>query len=196
MFANRFTALIDACSLAGAVKRNVLLTLAEGEFYRLRWSKKILDETQKAIESILDGKGDAASAAKALSSRTVMEEAFEDAIVDNYDAFLCVGDGLPDKNDAHVLAAALKTQAQVIVTDNLKDFPIIILAPLNIEALSTDQFVANTIDLNTSKAVAALRTMRERLNRPSMTAEALLTSMDAVGLSETVNSLRPHIDLL
>lgn len=38
MFANRFTALIDACALAGALKRNLLLTLAEAEFFRLRWS--------------------------------------------------------------------------------------------------------------------------------------------------------------
>ena len=56
MFANRFTALIDACALAGALKRNLLLTLAEAEFFRLRWSDQILDETEAAIEAILTGK--------------------------------------------------------------------------------------------------------------------------------------------
>ena len=196
MFANRFTAFVDACSLAGAVKRNLILSLAEGEFFRLRWSEMVLDETQKAIEEILRTKGDQSFAEKAVSARMYMQEAFEDAIVDDYESFLCVGEDLPDEDDAHILAAALKTQAQIIITDNLPDFPSRVLVPLNIEALSTDQFLANTIDLNSSKAVAVLREMRLRLKRPEMTAEALLMRMDAVGLSETVNILRPHIDLL
>lgn len=53
MFANRFTALIDACALAGALKRNLLLTLAEAEFFRLRRSETILDETESAIVAML-----------------------------------------------------------------------------------------------------------------------------------------------
>lgn len=38
MFANRYTALIDACTLADVFRRNLLLTLAEAEFFRVRWS--------------------------------------------------------------------------------------------------------------------------------------------------------------
>lgn len=65
MFANRFTALADACVLAGALKRNLILSLAKADFFRVRWSQPILDETQKAIEEILVGKGDEQSVAKA-----------------------------------------------------------------------------------------------------------------------------------
>jgi hypothetical protein len=53
VFANRFTALIDACSLAGALNRDLLLTLAEASFFRLRWSGPILDETERAVARIL-----------------------------------------------------------------------------------------------------------------------------------------------
>ena len=42
MFANRFTVLVDACSLFSPLTRNFLLSLAEGEFFRLRWSARIL----------------------------------------------------------------------------------------------------------------------------------------------------------
>ncbi len=49
MFANRYTAFIDACTLAGTLKRNLLLTLAEAEFFRVRWSEQVLDETEAAI---------------------------------------------------------------------------------------------------------------------------------------------------
>jgi hypothetical protein len=49
VFANRFTAFIDACTLASALRRNLLLTLAEAEFFRVRWSKDVMDETEKGI---------------------------------------------------------------------------------------------------------------------------------------------------
>lgn len=57
MFANRYTAFIDACTLASALKRNLLLTLAEAEFFRVRWSVRVMDETQRAIATILIDKG-------------------------------------------------------------------------------------------------------------------------------------------
>lgn len=69
---------------------------------------------------------------------------------------------LPDAGDHHVLAAALKTQAQTIVTENLRDFPAAILAPLGIEA------------------------------RPAMTAETMLRDMEARVLVATVGVLAPH----
>lgn len=54
MFANRFTAVVDACVLCSPLKRNVILSLAEAELFRVRWSDEILDETEKAIEILLD----------------------------------------------------------------------------------------------------------------------------------------------
>jgi len=56
LFANRYTVFIDACTLASALKRNLLLTLAEAEFFRVRWSVQVLDETQRAIATILTDK--------------------------------------------------------------------------------------------------------------------------------------------
>ena len=47
---------------------------------------------------------------------------------------LAVCEGMPDKKDRHVLAAAIKTRADVIVTDNLKHFPDHVLATFGIEA--------------------------------------------------------------
>ncbi|WP_293383326.1 PIN domain-containing protein [Phenylobacterium sp. SCN 70-31] len=129
MFANRFTALVDACSLAGVASRNLLLTLAEAEFFRLRWSDEILHETERAIARILSAQGVADAADQALRNRRAMEEAFEDAMVCGYADFLPTSAGLPDPKDAHVLAAALKTEAHMIVTENLKDFPALVLGP-------------------------------------------------------------------
>ncbi|MFZ2994826.1 hypothetical protein [Sphingobium sp.] len=52
MFANRYTALVDACTLVSALRRDLLLTLADAEFVRVRWSQRILDETRSALDKI------------------------------------------------------------------------------------------------------------------------------------------------
>ena len=193
MFANRYTALIDACTLAGTLKRNLLLTLAEAEFFRVRWSEKIMEETEIAIAKILRAKNAPDAEERAANARRAMEAAFEDALVEDYEHFLPACAGLPDGGDAHVLAAALKTQAATIVTENLRDFPDDHLGRLNVEARSADAFIADTIALDPGRAVAAIRRMRERLKKPEKTAELLLLDMEADGLTETVDVLRAHV---
>jgi hypothetical protein len=193
VFANRFTALVDACALAGALKRNLLLTLAEAEFFRLRWSDRILDETEAVIAAILSGKGVEDAAERAGRARAAMVAAFEEACVGDFAGMMGAVIGLPDENDRHVVAAALKIRASIIVTDNLKDFPERVLTPLNLEARSADAFIADTIALDPGRAVAAIRRMRERLKRPEKTAEILLLDMEAAGLTETVDVLKPHM---
>lgn len=192
MFANRFTALIDACVLAGSLRRNLVLTLAEAEFFRVRWSAQILDETERAIASILAERSVADYATRAARVRASMERAFEDAMVDDFASFLCACQSLLDPNDAHVAAAALKTQAAVIVTDNLRDFPASVLDPLNLDVRSADDFIVDTIALDEGKAVTAIRRMRERFARPEKNAGQLLLDMEAVGLTSAVDVLRSH----
>lgn len=196
MFANRYTAFIDACSLAAALKRNLLLTLAEAGFFRVRWSEKVLDETRLAIEKILEAKNVPDAAERSVRAIALMKVAFEDAMVSSYDDFLDVCNKLPDPDDRHVVAAALKTQAAVIVTDNIRHFPTDVLVPLNIDACTTDAFIADTIELDTGRAVAAIRKMRERLKNPEKTAEVLLLDMEAAGLLQTVDLLRPEVQSL
>lgn len=196
MFANRYTAYIDACSLAGALKRNLLLTLAEAEFFRVRWSERVPQETAAAVSSMLIARNLPDAEARGHAAVSAMTEAFEDAMVSDYDDFLGVAARLPDQGDAHVLAAALKTRAHVVVTDNIRHFPADVLAALNIEAVTTDVFLANTITLDTGRAVSAVRRMRERLKRPERTPGQLLLDMEASGLTATVNVLRPYEESL
>lgn len=48
---------------------------------------------------------------------------------------------LPDPDDRHVLAAAVKAHAEVLVTFNGKDFPAEALAPWGVEAKHPDDFL-------------------------------------------------------
>jgi predicted nucleic acid-binding protein len=186
--ANQYTALIDACALAGALTRNMILSLAEAGFFRPRWSQDILSETERAICDILRKRGEATPATVAARQRAAITRAFPEASVEGYET-LVAGLDLPDQNDRHVLAAAIQARAAVIVTTNTKDFPSSYLATLNLQASTPDRFLADVIDLYTPDAVAALRTMRERFKRPELDAESLLRRMESVGLTDTVNLL-------
>jgi PIN domain len=125
-----------------------------------------------------------------------METAFEDAMVSDFDRFMSAAAGLPDPKDAHVVAAAIRTRASMIVTENLKHFPPENLATLNMEAKSAAEFIADTIALDEGRAVAAIRQMRERFNKPEITAEELVLKMEAEGMQEAVDLLRPYIESL
>lgn len=193
MFASRFTALLDACVLAPALTRNLLLSLAEADFYRARWSHRILDETQGAVERILTDRNVGDAAARALRARSAMERAFDEACVEGYEDLEATVPELPDEGDAHVIAAALQAGAAVIVTNNLRDFPGQALARLNLEVRDADTFLADTIDLDAARAIPAVRKMRLRLQRPEKTPEVLLLDMERFGLLQTVDVLRPHV---
>ncbi|QOV96510.1 PIN domain-containing protein [Novosphingobium sp. ES2-1] len=194
MFANRYTALVDACTLVSAPRRDLLLTLAEAEFFRVRWSQQILDETGAALDKIFAERGFEDASARATRSVDAMHRAFPEALVEAHASVAALKFGLPDANDEHVLAAAVQTQAQAVVTENINDFPASILAPLNIESRTADEFIADTIALDEGKAVAAIRTLRIRLKRPEMSAEDYLRSLEAHGLFITASILSGHAE--
>lgn len=198
MFANRYTALIDACVLARVLPRNLLLTLAEAGFFRVRWSGPVLDETGRTIAKLLRAQSSSQADADAMAAEQVrrMTDAFEEAMVTDFDMHLTASRILPDPNDTHVLAAAVKAQAAAIVTDNLKDFPPAALATFGLEARSADDFIADTIALDEGRAVAALRDMRQRFRKPDLSAEQLLVKMEAAGLLASADTLRPHLGSL
>lgn len=184
-YADRFTALIDACALGGALRRNMLLSLAEAGLFRPRWSARILDETQKAIFQITKGATDGSK------QRAVIEAAFPESLVTGYEVFESNLD-LPDPDDNHVLAAAISTSASVIVTDNLKDFPPEALEPHAIDAISADDFIADTIELDPSEAILALRRMRERFANPAIDVPALIHKSEAQGLLQVATLMNEY----
>jgi hypothetical protein len=55
---------------------------------------------------------------------------------------------LPDPDDRQVLAAAIRTSADVILTFNIKDFPADSLAPYGIETCHPDPFLVDQLDLD------------------------------------------------
>ena len=87
-------------------------------------------------------------------TRDLMNKAVPDCLVTSYES-LIDGLSLPDPDDRHVLAAAIRCQAGVIVTYNLKHFPEEALAPYGIEAQHPDEFVSHLFDLDPGAVCAS-----------------------------------------
>lgn len=138
-------------------------------------------------------KGDELARQKTNHVLQQMKGSFADACITGHECLIEGMLGIPDPDDRHVVAAALKTRASVIVTDNKVHFPQEVLVPLDLEAKSADEFIADTIDLDVGRAVAAVRQMRESFKKPEMTADSLLVLMEKRGLTLTVDMLREHM---
>ena len=196
MFANRFVIVVDTCSLFGTLSRNTLLSLAEAELFRLRWSTKILDELEEALARQFAKGGDTSAKKNAQTQRRRIHTAFEESIVDVEECHMPAFEVLPDPDDSHVIGAAIACGASMIVTENLKHFPASVIGPHGIEAKSADSFIADTIDLRPGASIKALAEMRRRFARPALDAQQLLLLYESRGFYETADILRPYIDQL
>lgn len=67
---------------------------------------------------------------------------------------------MPDPDDRHVVAAAIRAGAQTIVTFNLRDFPSGVLSRYDIEAKHPDDFVLDCLDLAPALVSNCLREWR------------------------------------
>jgi len=184
----RFTAFYDANVLYPADLRNLLMHLALTGLFRATWSAGVHEEW---ISALLRNRPDL-SREKLERTRMLMDEHAEDALVTGYED-LIPGLQLPDPNDRHVLAAAIRGRADVIVTANLRDFPAETLAEFGIEAQHPDEFVLHLLDLAPGVVAEAARNHRESLKNPPKTIDEYLNSLEAQGLTQTVSVLREHM---
>lgn len=188
--ADRFVIILDANVLYPFRVRDALLRFNEAGLFRARWTDAILDEWQNAV---LRDRPDRFESLK--SQREAMADAFDEAWVEGYEPII-EGLTLPDPDDRHVLAAAIRCGAQHIVTENVKGFPAEVLAAFGIEAVSADAVLANTFELYEPEASSALHPMRRAYRRPEMSPGEFLKDLTRVGLPKLSFAARPYIDAI
>lgn len=179
-----YTAVYDANVLYPAPLRDFLMRLALTGAYRARWSAQIHDEWKR---NLLLNRRDLTSAQLDRTSE-LMDQAIPDALVTDYES-LVAGLELPDVDDRHVLAVAIKCNAATIVTFNLKDFPKAVLDPLGIEALHPDDFIADLWDLDKAAVLEAAQRQRASLKNPTHNVREYLDKLLQQKLPETVKLL-------
>lgn len=164
---------LDACVLVPISLADTLLRIAEKGLYRPLWSERILDEAQTAIGRIRPE-------TDTVKRFAAMRTAFEDAMVTGWED-LARGITLPDRDDRHVIAAAVRGGADTIVTANLADFPAATLAPLGLEAIHPDDFLLDQLDLSPMAVLTAIRKQASDSRRPPLTCHDLATLLGRAG---------------
>jgi len=127
---------LDACVLYPGLLRGILLRLAEAGLINPRWSPRVLAEWR--IAAARNGGLSAEDEVQAITAR--MTARFPDAGIDP-DPEIEQSLTLPDPADTHVLAAAIAAGAGVLLTFNLRDFPVRRLAAHGIAARHPDGFL-------------------------------------------------------
>jgi hypothetical protein len=97
---------------------------------------------------------------------------------------------LPDPDDRHVLAAAIRSRADVIVTCNTKDFPTEIAVSYGIEIQHPDEFLIHVFDLAPGAVLEALQRLRQSLKNPPVAIEQYLVRLEQHELSGFVAKLK------
>lgn len=122
-------------------------------------------------------------------TRALLCEAVPDCLIEGWEP-LAEGVNLPDPDDRHVVAAAIRAGAQVIVTSNVRDFPPAALEPFHIEAQHPDVFILSVIDLDPGAVVTVIHQQQKDLVRKPMSLPELLDVFERQGLAQSVAALR------
>jgi len=183
-------AVLDANVLYPAPVRDILLHLADVKLFQPKWTDLIHDEW---IRNLLINRPDIKP--KSLkNARIAMESAFPDAHVSSYES-LIDEITLPDADDRHVLAAAIKSGAKTIVTNNLKDFPAKSLQPYHITAITADHFVRKLILLDESRALNAFHAQVRNMKNPPLSVSQVLAALEKCSLTGSVSALKSLLKL-
>ena len=186
-----FIALYDACVLYPAPLRDLLMHLALTDLFRAKWTDEIHDEW---IRNVLQNRPDL-TREQLQRTRDLMNAHVRDCLVTGYEE-LIPALTLPDSDDRHVLAAAIRCGAETIVTYNLNDFPAESLTKYGIEAQHPDEFIVHLLDLAPNDVCFAAKRQRANLKNPPKNVDEFLATLEAQGLAQTVSKLRDFFDLI
>ncbi|MEO0834471.1 MAG: PIN domain-containing protein [Cyanobacteria bacterium J06642_3] len=144
----------------------------EEGLYRLHFSQEILDETTGNLVE-----RNKMSEKQAVWFEQQIKQHFPESIVEDYESL--ISSMTNDFKDRHVLAAAIKCKANIIVTYNLKDFTAESLEPWGIKAQHPDEFLLNLFsDYEMNLAVDIVAQQAADLKKPPMTIKELITLLE------------------
>ncbi len=151
-----FKVVLDACVLANFSVCDVLLCLAETpRLFLPRWSAKILEETRRTQVQRLNWTPE-----RAERFQSALLQAFPESVVTGYEPIVeaCCN----DPKDRHVLACAIRCQAEMIVTFNLKDFKSEALASWGIRAQHPQDYLLAMYSMDTPIVLHKLETIARK----------------------------------
>jgi len=163
-------AVLDACVIFPASLRDTLLRAADANLYTLQLTDDILEEVCRNLVNKR-----CMPDAKAEKLAHVIKEKFTEGFITTHKQLIT---SMPiNEKDRHVLAAAVASEAQIIVTQNLKDFPAYILNRFDVKAQSSDEFLAHLFSLDSTQMTQIMIEQASKLCNPPKTASEVLDAL-------------------
>lgn len=179
-----YPVVLDDCVLYPSLLRDLLMHLGLTGLYQPKWSAIIEEEWQR---NLIKDRPDLNSD-QIKQTGELMNRALPDAMVTGFEPLVASID-LPDADDRHVIAAAICSNAEIVVTFNLKDFPLQYLNSFGIEALHPDDFITDLFDLNQALVLAAVNKQRRNMRKPPKSVDEYLDALLRQALPQTVKEL-------
>jgi len=165
---------------------DLVLRLAEAKSFRVLWSAEILEELERNLATKIG-----LSPVAARKRTDAMRTHFPDALVEDYESFR---DAMTcDPKDRHVLAAAVRANAEVLVTFNIKDFPATAVKPYDIDVVRPDDFLLDQMDLGPATVLQCLQQQVSAYQNPNVTLGELLAHFETLGLPLFVAAVRERL---
>ena len=178
-------ALYDACVLYSNIVRDLLIRAALHGLVRAFWTDEILDE---AFGNLLI-RNPGVDPERIARTRELMNAAVLDVLVTGYEPLVDLIE-LPEPDDRHVLAAAVTAHADLIVTDNVRDFPPAALAPWGIEAMTADDFLVDVFDRDPDRLVEVVSEILGDRSGGGSTVDGVVAEMSKAGLVQLADLFR------
>jgi predicted nucleic acid-binding protein len=179
-----FGVVLDTCTLYPFSLCDILLRLAERELYDLYWSKRILEELER---NLVENRLTKEQAARRVAA---MHWTFPAALVP-VDAIRRLEGAMTNhEKDRHVLAAAVASRAEAVVTFNRRDFPKEACEPYGIEAVHPDQFLLGLHDLAPPAVEMAIDDQTAALYKPPISRAELTKMLEVAGVPHFAARLR------
>lgn len=186
-----FTVIYDACIFYPAPLRDLMIRLAQSRRFRARWTERIHQEWVRALLA----KEPRLEADKLDRTVELIDSAVPDCLVTGY-GHLIDDIALPDPDDRHVLATAIRAGAGAIVTMNLKDFPSEVLDEFGIFARHPDDFILDLADLEPAVITTAAKQQRASLKNPPYSPKEVIEIIRRQGLPGVAALLEDDIELI
>ncbi len=188
---SNFTVIYDACVLYPAPMRDLLIRLARTRRFRARWTQDI---HRKWIDALLNERPDL-KREQLERTAELMNKAVPGALVTGYETLVRRPE-LPDPDDRHVLAAAIRCGAAAIITTNLKDFPKDQLDTYETLAIHPDDFIMDLADLEPQLLEIAAKEQRADLTNPRVDVAEFIENLKRIGLPQAASFLGKRSDLI
>jgi len=158
--------------------------LALTDLFKARWTNQIHDEWIRSVRK----KRPDLTLQQLHRTRNLMNANVRDCLVTGYES-QNIKLELPDPNNIHVLAAAIHSQANFIITFNLKDFPKKVLASHEVEAIHPYDFILNLLQLDSTQVCQAVQKHHQSLKKLQKTVEEYLDTLNQQGITKSVTAI-------